>query len=64
MEEWIGLFPYLADAGDGSVDLSKILCEAKKTGARHFLLEKDMTPDSEMALKKSYRHLSNLELIC
>lgn len=60
MQEWMGLFPYLADAGDGVLDLKLILQEAKKAGAKHFLLEKDLTPDHENALQKSYTYLSGL----
>lgn len=64
MGEWMGLFPYLADAGDGVLDLSGILCEAKKSGAKHFLLEKDLTPDHVNALQKSFDYLSALNLKC
>ena len=64
MGEWMGLFPYLADAGDGVLDLSEILCEAKKSGAKHFLLEKDLTPDHVNALQKSFDYLSALNLKC
>jgi hypothetical protein len=40
MQEWTGLFPNLADAGARVLDLSSILCEAKKSGAKHFFWEK------------------------
>lgn len=63
-QEWMDLFPYLADAGDGVPDLSGILCEAKKSGAKHFFLEKDDTLEPENALKNSYHYLSNLDLNC
>ncbi len=62
MGEWMGLFPYLADAGAGVLDLEKILAAAKKTGVRHFFLEKDLTPEPEKALKNSISHLSDLNI--
>lgn len=62
MGEWMGLFPYLADAGAGVLDLEKILATAKKAGVKHFFLEKDMTPEPEKALLNSFEHLSGLKL--
>ena len=62
MGEWMGLFPYLADAGAGVLDLEKILATAKKAGVKHFFLEKDMTPNPSDALKNSFAHLSGLSL--
>lgn len=62
MGEWMGLFPYLADAGAGVLDLQKIMSKAKKSGVKHFFLEKDMTPDPSSALKNSFEHLSGLEI--
>ncbi len=62
MGEWMGLFPYLADAGEGVLDLGKILATAKKTGVKHFFLEKDLTPEPEKALKNSFSHLSGLNI--
>lgn len=60
--EWMSLFPYLADAGKGVLDLPGILEQAKKSGAKHFFLEKDNTPDFENALKTSYNYLSGHKL--
>lgn len=62
MGEWMGLFPYLADAGTGVLDLKKIMSVAKKSGVKHFFLEKDLTPDPQSALKKSFEHLSGLKI--
>ena len=62
MGEWMGLFPYLADAGAGVLDLEKILATAKKAGVKHFFLEKDLTPEPEKALQNSFEHLSGLKL--
>lgn len=62
MMEWMGLFPYLADAGAGVLNLEKIISTAKKSGVTHFFLEKDMTPEPYSALKNSFEHLSGLNL--
>lgn len=62
MQQWMGLFPYLADAGAGILDLEGILTQAKKSGTKHFFLEKDMTPEPKQALQISYNHLSELNL--
>lgn len=61
MGEWMGMFPYLADAGAGVLDLETILCEAKKAGAKHFFLEKDNTPNPQQALQASYDFLSKVK---
>lgn len=62
MGEWMGLFPYLADAGAGVLDLENILTTAKKVGVKHFFLEKDLTPEPEKALQNSFKQLSGLKL--
>jgi sugar phosphate isomerase/epimerase len=64
MQEWMGLFPYLTDAGQGVLPLEQILCTAKKHGAKHMFLEKDLTPDPESALKISIDHLKSLNVNC
>lgn len=60
--EWMSLFPYLTDAGDGVLDLPGILKQAKKSGVKHFFLEKDNTPDHIQALKNSFEYLSGLAI--
>ncbi|SMD42580.1 Sugar phosphate isomerase/epimerase [Aquiflexum balticum DSM 16537] len=60
--EWMSLFPYLTDAGDGVLDLPGILKQAKKSGVKHFFLEKDNTPEFESALMRSFNFLSKLKL--
>lgn len=59
--EWMSLFPYLTDAGDGVLDLPGILKQAKKSGVKHLFLEKDNTPDFQSALMRSYNFLSSLK---
>lgn len=60
MQDWMGLFPYLADAGAGVLPLEEIIKSAKKSGAKHFFLEKDLTPDPQSALSNSFKFLSKI----
>jgi sugar phosphate isomerase/epimerase len=60
--QWVALFPYIADAGRGVLDLASILSAAKRSGVEHFLLERDQTPTPDETLRGSYRYLSSLEL--
>jgi sugar phosphate isomerase/epimerase len=60
--QWIALFPYIADAGAGVLDLAGILSAAKRSGVEHVLLERDQTPTPDETLRRSYRYLSSLEL--
>jgi hypothetical protein len=55
----MGLFPNLTHAGDGVLDLYGILKQAKKSGVKHFFLEKDNTPEFESTLRRSFKFLSN-----
>jgi len=61
-KQWIELFPYLADAGSGVLDLKKILSHAKKSGVEHFIVERDLAPNAIDDLQKSYTYLSQLPL--
>ena len=61
-KQWIELFPYLADAGSGVLDLRTILSHAKKSGVEHFIVERDLAPNPDEALEKSYKYLSLLNL--
>ena len=60
--QWIALFPFIADAGRGVLDLPSILSAARQSGVAHFLLERDQTPTPDETLRGSYRYLSSLEL--
>ncbi|MDQ3846342.1 MAG: sugar phosphate isomerase/epimerase [Bacteroidota bacterium] len=44
-KQWIELFPYMADAGSGVLDLKTILSHAQKSGVEHFLVERDLAPN-------------------
>lgn len=58
--QWIELFPYMATADDGVLDLKSILTAAQKSGVKHFFVEQDMVKDPEIALKKSIDYLKSL----
>jgi sugar phosphate isomerase/epimerase len=60
--QWIELFPYISDAGTGVLDLPAILSEARRSGVRHFFVERDQSPRPEETLRSSYRYLSGLTL--
>jgi ABC-type Zn uptake system ZnuABC Zn-binding protein ZnuA len=50
----------LTAAGKGVLDLSGIFELAKKSGVKHFFLEKDNTPDPIQALQTSFDYHSGL----
>lgn len=60
--QWIELFPYLANAGSGVLDLKTILSAARKSGMEHFIVERDLAPEAVEDLRKSYDYLSKLSL--
>lgn len=60
--QWIALFDYVVDAGDGVLDLPNIVATAKRLGVQHFLIERDQTPTPIETLEKSYMYLAGLEL--
>jgi len=62
--QWIPLFPKMADAGAGVLDLAAILEAAAKAGAEHFYLERDLAPDPDQTLNASYQSLSSLTFEC
>jgi sugar phosphate isomerase/epimerase len=53
MGDWIPMFPLMASAGDGVLDLKNIMKTAKKIGVEHFFVEQDMVAYPNIALKKS-----------
>ena len=58
--QWIELFPYMATAGEGVLDLKSIIEQAKKSGVTHFFVEQDMVANPEVELKKSLNYLKAL----
>lgn len=59
-QAWIGLFPFIADAGDGIFDLTAIVRQGLQSGTEHFFLERDLAPNAEETLRHSYAHLAAL----
>jgi len=59
-KQWIELFPYMTTAGNGVLDLKKILPKAKENGVKHFIVEQDIVAHPEIALKKSCDYLASL----
>lgn len=60
--QWIALFPFMTTAGNGVLDLPRILAQAKRSGVAHFLVEQDNAADPPAALGASIRYLRALEL--
>lgn len=59
-DQWLALFPKMADPGSGVFDIKGILSEAVKSGTEHFFLERDLAPDPAVTLKNSYSYLSKV----
>ena len=58
--EWIPLFPYIANAGEGIFDLPTIIKTAKENGMEYFFVEQDKVENPAIALKKSCAYLRSL----
>ena len=58
--QWFALFPFMTSAGQGVLDLPKIISTANKNGVDHFFVEQDMVNEPKVALKESYQYLKNL----
>jgi len=58
--QWIELFPYMATAGEGVLDLKSIIAQAQQSGVKHFFVEQDMVANPEVELKKSLDYLQTL----
>ncbi len=56
-DQWISLFGKMADPGSGVLDVAGIIEAAKRSGADHFYLERDLTPDPETTLSNSFAYL-------
>lgn len=61
-QQWMELFPKMADAGSGILDLEGIIKAAYQSGVEHFYLEKDLTSSPSKTLKSSYDFLSQIEV--
>lgn len=61
-QAWMALFQHISDAGSGVLDLAALVSVGIKSGMQHFLLERDLAPNPVETLRKSYEHLSGLQL--
>lgn len=59
MQDWMPMFPLMASAGDGVLDLKGIVKKAKEVGVEHFFVEQDMVANPQVALKRSSEYLSS-----
>jgi sugar phosphate isomerase/epimerase len=59
-DQWVSLFSKMADPGTGVFDIDRIIKVAKRSGAEHFYLERDLAPNPEKTLKDSYDYLAKV----
>lgn len=59
-DQWMEVFPKMADPGTGVFDIKGIIKAGIQSGTEHFFLERDLTPDPETTLKNSMRYFSGL----
>ena len=59
-DQWFAIFSKMADPGTGVLDIPAIIDAATKSGAEHFYLERDLTPEPEKTLTGSFAYLSKL----
>ena len=58
--QWMELFPAMCSAGDGVIELDKIIPTAIKSGVKHFMVEQDMVREPHIALQRSADYLKSL----
>jgi sugar phosphate isomerase/epimerase len=59
-DQWFAIFTKMADPGTGVLDIPAIIDAAKKSGADHFYLERDLAPEPEKTLTGSFTYLSKV----
>lgn len=59
-DQWMPLFPKMADPGTGVFDIKGIIQEGIRSGTEHFFLERDLTPDPETTLKNSIAYFNTI----
>jgi sugar phosphate isomerase/epimerase len=59
-DQWVSLFPKMADPYEGVFDIKGILREGSISGVEHFYLEHDFAKDVPTTLKKSFEYLNKL----
>ena len=58
-DQWVSLFGKMADPGTGVLEIPLIIDAAKKSGAEHFYLERDLTPTPDQTLTNSFTYLKD-----
>jgi sugar phosphate isomerase/epimerase len=59
-DQWMPLFPKMADPGTGVFDIEGIVKQAVKAGVTHLYLERDLTPTPVDTLKNSFEYFKKL----
>ena len=59
-DQWMPLFPKMADPGTGVLNLKGIIDAAAKSGTDHYYLERDVTPTPDTTLQNSFAYLSKV----
>lgn len=59
-DQWIPLFPKMADPGAGVFDVIGIIKKATESGTEHFFLERDLAPDPDKTLANSINYFNTL----
>ena len=60
-DQWMPLFPKMADPGTGVFDVKGIIQEGIRSGTEHFFLERDLTPDPETTMKNSIAFFNSIQ---
>jgi sugar phosphate isomerase/epimerase len=58
--QWVKLFPYVTNSGQGVLDIANTVWHARSAGVEHFIVEYDQAADPVGTLTASYRFLSAL----
>lgn len=61
-DQWMPLFPKMADPGTGVFDIPGIIQAGITSGVEHFHLERDLTPTPEQTLSASIAYFKSLQL--
>ena len=59
-DQWMEIFGYMVDPGDGVLEISKIIDKAVANGVDHYYLERDMASDPLGTLNNSYKNLTEM----
>jgi hypothetical protein len=59
--QWVKLFPYMTNAGQGVLDVANIVAHARKAGVEHYYVEYDQAADPIGTLKANQQFLAALQ---